>query len=183
MQKTTRVQTTKSKSSEPVNQSRRKALKTIAAGSAAAGALAMAGKWSKPVVNSIILPAHAQATNAASPIGTTTPAPACNTKVAFACYTVDRGKAAHGKLVLPLAGVYVEGDITPAQAGVAITVEIRTVLIKQSLPRTDTLQTTTDSSGSFQVTQSWTANDGVNYISGVTVTGPCDSLEAQVCEE
>ena len=126
------------------------------------------------MVNSIILPAHAQATNAAGPA-------VCNTKVAFACYTVDRGKAAHGKLVLPLAGVQVQGNIDPPQAGVAVTVEIRTVLIQQAAPRTDTLQTTTDSFGSFQVTQSWTANDGVNYISGVTVTGPCDSLEAQVC--
>jgi len=174
MQKTTKVQTTNSKSSEPVNQSRRKALKTIAAGSAAAGALAMTGKWSKPVVNSIILPAHAQATNGAGPA-------TCTTQVASACYTVDRGKAAHGKAVLPLAGVQVQGAITPAQAGVAITVEIRTVLINQSLPRTDTLHTTTDSSGSFNVTQAWTANDGVNYISGVTVTGPCNSLDAQPC--
>ncbi len=180
MQKTTRVQTTNSRPAEPVNQSRRKALKTIAAGSAAAGALAMTGKWSKPVVNSIILPAHAQATNAAAPIGTTTPAPACTTQVTFACYAVDLGKAAHGKLVLPLAGVYVEGAITPAQAGVAITIEIRTILINQS-SRTDTLQTTTDSSGSFNVTQAWTANDGVASISGVTVTGPCNSLDAQPC--
>ena len=180
MQKTTRVQTTNSRPAEPVNQSRRKALKTIAAGSAAAGALAMTGKWSKPVVNSIILPAHAQATNAAAPIGTTTPAPACTTQVTFACYAVDLGKAAHGKLVLPLAGVQVQGDITPIQAGVAITVEIRTILINQS-SRTDTLQTTTDSSGSFNVTKAWTANDGVASISGVTVTGPCNSLDAQPC--
>jgi len=173
MQKTTRVQTTNSRPAEPANRSRRKALKTIAAGSAAAGALAMTGKWSKPVVNSIILPAHAQATNAAGPA-------TCTTQVTFACYAVDLGKAAHGKLVLPLAGVYVEGAITPAQAGVAITVEIRTILINQS-SRTDTLQTTTDSSGSFNVTQAWTANDGVSSISGVTVTGPCNSLDAQPC--
>ncbi len=174
MQKTTKVQTANSQSSEPVNQSRRKALKTIAAGSAAAGALAMTGKWSKPVVNSIILPAHAQATNAAAPA-------TCTTQVTFACYAVDPGKAAHGKIVLPLAGVYVEGAITPAQAGVAITVEIRTVLINQS-SRTDTLQATTDSSGSCNVTQAWTAtNDRVASISGVTVTGPCNSLDAQPC--
>ncbi len=173
MQKTTRVQTTNSRPTEPVNQSRRKALKTIAAGSAAAGALAMTGKWSKPVVNSIILPAHAQATNGAAPA-------TCTTQVTFACYKVDLGKAAHGKIVLPLAGVYVEGDITPAQAGVAITVEIRTILINQS-SRTDTLQTTTDSLGSFNVTQAWTANDGVASISGVMVTGPCNSLDAQPC--
>ena len=173
MQKTTRVQTTNSRPTEPVNQSRRKALKTIAAGSAAAGALAMTGKWSKPVVNSIILPAHAQATNGAAPA-------TCTTQVTSACYKVDLGKAAHGKIVLPLAGVSVAGSITPPQAGVAITVEIRTILINQS-SRTDTLQTTTDSSGSFNVTQTWTASDGVASISGVTVTGPCNSLDAQPC--
>ncbi len=162
-----------------VNQSRRNALKTLAMGSAAAGTLALGGKWAKPVVDTIVLPAHAQATNAAGPVGTT-PAPTCNTNVTFACYTVDTGKAAHGKLVLPLAGVYVEGDITPAQAGVAITVELHTVLISQAT-RTDTLQTTTDSSGHSQVTQSWTANDGVNYIDKITVIGPCNSLDAIQC--
>jgi hypothetical protein len=45
------------------DQSRRKLLKTIAAGSGAiiAGTI-LPDKWTKPVVNSIILPAHAQAT-------------------------------------------------------------------------------------------------------------------------
>ncbi|HHB76532.1 MAG TPA: twin-arginine translocation signal domain-containing protein [Desulfobulbus sp.] len=55
-----------------VDQSRRKALKRMAAGTAVAGALAISSKWSKPVVNSIILPAHAQATNAEAPANTTT---------------------------------------------------------------------------------------------------------------
>jgi len=58
----------------PESTTRRKALKTLAAGSAAAGALALTGKWSKPVVDTIILPAHAQATNAQEPTSTT-PAP------------------------------------------------------------------------------------------------------------
>ena len=46
-----------------MDQARRKALETIVAGTAAAGVLAVSSKWSKPVVNSVILPAHAQATN------------------------------------------------------------------------------------------------------------------------
>ena len=50
-----------------VNQERRKALKTIASGTAVAGALAISSKWSKPVVDTIILPAHAQATNVERP--------------------------------------------------------------------------------------------------------------------
>jgi hypothetical protein len=62
------------KQASPVNSSRRKALKKIAAGGAVAGVLALSGKWSKPVVDSIILPAHAQATNGAAP-PPTTPAP------------------------------------------------------------------------------------------------------------
>jgi len=55
-----------------VNQSRRKALKKIAVGTAVAGALAVSSKWTKPVVNSVILPAHAQATNAQGPATETT---------------------------------------------------------------------------------------------------------------
>ena len=58
---------------ESISRSRRKALKTIAAGTAMAGTIALTGKWSKPVVDTIILPAHAQATNAIEP--TTTPIP------------------------------------------------------------------------------------------------------------
>lgn len=58
--------------SSPVNSSRRKALKKMAAGGAVAGLLAVSGRWSKPVVDSIILPAHAQATNVNVPSPTTT---------------------------------------------------------------------------------------------------------------
>lgn len=39
---------------------RRRLLKTIAAGGSAAGLAALPGKWAKPVVASVILPAHAQ---------------------------------------------------------------------------------------------------------------------------
>ena len=53
--------------SQSVDGSRRKVLKTMAGAGAFAGLLAVSGKWSKPVVDSIILPAHAQATNAAAP--------------------------------------------------------------------------------------------------------------------
>ncbi len=55
-----------------MDQSRRRALKAIVAGTAAAGVLAVFSKWSKPVVNSVILPAHAQATNAQGPATETT---------------------------------------------------------------------------------------------------------------
>jgi len=64
---------------ESISRSRRKALKTIAAGTAVAGTLALTGKWSKPVVDTIILPAHAQATNATEPTTTPTPTTTGNT--------------------------------------------------------------------------------------------------------
>ena len=49
--------------SQSVDGSRRKALKTMAGAGVVAGLLAVSSKWSKPMVDSIILPAHAQATN------------------------------------------------------------------------------------------------------------------------
>ena len=55
-----------------IDPSRREVMKNIAAAGALAGALALSGKWSKPVVESIILPAHAQATNVNVPFPTTT---------------------------------------------------------------------------------------------------------------
>lgn len=57
---------------QPADQARRKVLKTIAVGTAAAGVLTVSSKWSKPVVNSVILPAHAEATNAQGPATETT---------------------------------------------------------------------------------------------------------------
>jgi hypothetical protein len=56
----------------PLNPDRRKALQKMAVAGAAATVLGFSGKWSKPVVDSVILPAHAQATNAVSEGGTTT---------------------------------------------------------------------------------------------------------------
>jgi hypothetical protein len=65
-------QNSKKETPVSVNPSRRKVLKKIAAGGAVAGVLALTGKWSKPVVDSIIVPAHAQATNPEPPPVTTT---------------------------------------------------------------------------------------------------------------
>jgi hypothetical protein len=56
----------------PLNPERRKALQKMAVAGAAATVLGFSGKWSKPVVDSVILPAHAQATNAAGAGSTTT---------------------------------------------------------------------------------------------------------------
>ena len=52
------------KAASNVNPGRRRALKKLAAGGAVVGILGLSGKWSKPVVDSIVLPAHAQATYA-----------------------------------------------------------------------------------------------------------------------
>jgi hypothetical protein len=55
-----------------IDSSRREIMKNIAAAGSVAGVLALSGKWSKPVVDAIILPTHAQATNVNVPSPTTT---------------------------------------------------------------------------------------------------------------
>ena len=55
----------------PIDASRRKLLTGFAATGTAAMMLSLSGKWSKPVVDSIVLPAHAQATNATISASTT----------------------------------------------------------------------------------------------------------------
>jgi len=67
------------------NPERRNALKKLATGGAVVGLLGITGKWTRPVVDSMILPAHAQATNASlftpysadknKTVPTTTPSP------------------------------------------------------------------------------------------------------------
>ena len=58
--------------------SRRRALKVLGLGGVVAATIALPGKWTRPIVESIVVPAHA----AASPVATTTtlqapgPAPA-----------------------------------------------------------------------------------------------------------
>jgi len=71
---------------KPVDQARRKALKTIVAGTAAVGVLAVSSKWSKPVVDTIILPAHAQATNVEGPVQENMPE---ENTISCTCYAVS----------------------------------------------------------------------------------------------
>ncbi len=76
------------------NDSRRKLLKSIAAGSGAV----VAGKslpesWSKPVINSIVLPAHATTTDDAEDLpsdATTTPDPRCS--IPAGCKGISEGR-------------------------------------------------------------------------------------------
>jgi hypothetical protein len=163
-----------------ISHSRRKALKTIAAGTAVAGTMALTGIWSKPVVNTIILPAHAQATNPSDPVTTTTPEPtttsgACSPLIEAACYTT----------VLDMQTEYVisatvTGNVSPAQAGAAITVQIN-ALIDGGTQRTDTLNTTTNEAGSFSVTQTYTVADRVMRIGTPSATGPCNTVDVPRC--
>ena len=69
-----------------VNQERRKALKTIAAGTAVAGVLAISSGWIRPVVDTIILPAHAQATNVDGPVQENMPE---ENTISCTCYAVS----------------------------------------------------------------------------------------------
>ncbi|HHD63480.1 MAG TPA: twin-arginine translocation signal domain-containing protein [Desulfobulbaceae bacterium] len=166
---------------ESISTSRRKALKTIAAGTAVAGTMALTGKWSKPVVDTIILPAHAQATNPEGPVtSTTTPAPtttagACSPLVEAACYTT----------VLDMVTEYVisatiTGNVSPVQAGVDITVQIN-ALVDGGTQRTDILHATTNAAGSFSATQTYTAADRIMNIGTPSATGPCNGVDVPRC--
>jgi len=54
----------KNKTAKVNNPERRDALKKLAVGGTVFSILGFTGKWTRPVVDSVILPAHAQATNA-----------------------------------------------------------------------------------------------------------------------
>jgi hypothetical protein len=153
---------------EPVNKSRRKALKKIAVGGAAAGALALTGKWVKPVVNTIILPAHAQATNAEGPANTTTPSPTtttCNTVIADRAF--DTHRDGEGFYDQP---VRVWGTVDPPAAGQ--TVQVHLGLWYDG----GTEYIYTDYSAITDVTGTWSVtNDNYAgaYDAVATITGPC----------
>ncbi len=55
--------------STPENQSRRRLLKVLGAGGAAASTLSLPEKWAKPVVDAVLLPAHAQLTGVTPDFG------------------------------------------------------------------------------------------------------------------
>ena len=166
-----------------VNQSRRKALKIIAAGTAAAGAMALTGKWSKPVVDTIILPAHAQATNGAAPVGTTTPAPTttsgeCSSILGPTCIEIVRDQQTHF-----VTSVTIIGTVIPAQAGVAIDASFGTVSQPTNIEHDYHFQTTTNAEGAFSVGQTFSLADQVTEIDagyagtscGGTDIGPCEN--------
>jgi hypothetical protein len=166
------------KTEKTINCSRRKALKTIAAGTAAAGTMALAGKWSKPVVDTIILPAHAQATNPTGP-ATTTPEPTttsgeCSPRLASASYLVTRDLQTGFAIA-----VTVSGTVTPAIAGAAIVIDFN-VLHADNSTSSNTLNATTDAAGAYSATQSFVTGDQVTEVGNPGVVGPCgDTMDAQ----
>jgi len=166
-----------------VNQSRRKALKTIATGTAAAGAMALTGKWSKPVVDTIILPAHAQATNGAAPVGTTTPAPTttsgeCSPVLGPTCIEIVRDQQTEF-----VTSATVTGTVIPAQAGIAIDASFRSFSQPTNTSHDYLFQTTTNAAGAFSVGQTFSPADQVTEIDagyagtscGGTDIGPCEN--------
>jgi len=166
---------------ESISRSRRKALKTIAAGTAVAGTMALTGKWSKPVVDTIILPAHAQATNPTEPVdSTTTPAPtttmgACSPGIETTCYTTILDAVTEYVISVTVAGL-----VSPAQAGAAITIQIN-ALQEGGTQRTDILNTSTNADGSFSATQTYTVADRVMQIGTPSASGPCNSVDVPQC--
>lgn len=166
---------------ESVNTSRRKALKTIAAGTAVAGGLALSGKWSKPVVDTIILPAHAQATNPVGP-APTTPAPTttsgeCSPMIESACYTTTLDMQTGN-----VSSVTVTGNVNPAQVGVAITIQINAAVDGVEGARTDILHTTTNAAGIFSATQTYTNADLISEPFTISANGPCNGIDVPPCE-
>jgi len=168
----------KKENEEFINTSRRKALKTIAAGTAVAGGMALAGKWSKPVVDTIILPAHAQATNATEPTdATTTAAP---TTTAGTCSPVlERA----GVSVVARSGgfitrVMIGGAIQPPEDGVQIDIIIRATNSSGHTSTITPLNNPTTTQGNFLMFQNFAPQAEINMV-GITATGPCgDSIDA-----
>ena len=171
------------KTETTVNQSRRKALKTIATGTAAAGAMALTGKWSKPVVDTIILPAHAQATNGAAPVGTTTPAP-CSSTIEADCYEITWDiffVPSLGHDLTIVRSVRTTGRVNPAQGNEAITVTVTASVYDIVAKKINTLHVTTNPDGSFEATQVYTEADNIADIDGVSVEGRCNTIEVERC--
>jgi hypothetical protein len=172
------------KTEKPINCSRRKALKTIAAGTAAAGTMALAGKWSKPVVDTIILPAHAQATNPTGPTATTTPAATTTNGECSPVLDWDRTcvQVVRDPQTNYVTSVNVVGSVIPAQAGVAITAEYRTYSpTNPNASQIYTFQTTTNASGAFSVDRSFSIADQITEISAGAAGGPCGGNDISTC--
>ena len=157
------------------DRSRRKVLKTLATGGTLAGALALTGKWSRPVVDTVILPAHAQATNATT--GTppvTTTSGACSPRLDSAYYTVSWDPQTH-----TVSSVTVFGTVTPAVPGANIVMDFGVLYVDNSSGHY-TLNASTDATGAYTATQTFTAADQVMDVGGPGVVGPCgDTRDAQ----
>ena len=164
------------------NTSRRRVLKTIVAGSAVVTGMAL-GKWSRPVVDTVILPAHAQATNATDPASTTaaptTAAPtttnapnSCTSKLGKLFFTTHRDGDNYYDQPVTLSGT-----VEPPAAG--LTIQVHLGLWYDGA--TDWVYTdyspTTNATGSWSVTNS---NYQGAYAARAEVTGPCDSTDTEV---
>ncbi|HHB76260.1 MAG TPA: twin-arginine translocation signal domain-containing protein [Desulfobulbus sp.] len=170
------------KTGKPANQSRRKALKTLAAGTAAAGALALTSKWSKPVVDTIILPAHAQATNGAAPLATTTPAPTitmagggCSPQLGPTCIEIVKDQNNY------ITSATVKGTVTPPRAGVAIDASFRSFSQPTNASHDYLFQTTTNAAGAFSVGQTFAPAEEVTEIDAGYAGTPCGGTDIGFC--
>jgi hypothetical protein len=127
--------------------SRRQLLKTlIATGGAVTASTLLPGKWSRPVVEVGVLPAHAQAS-----APTLTPTPTSTPRPPYAiigCYAYN---AAGGGIITPTDVIQAYAEIAPATAGVQLR---RTITLHESThPQNGVIATdtgSTDASGVFQ---------------------------------
>lgn len=131
------------------NKSRRKLLKSIAAGSGAV----IAGKslpesWSKPVVDSVMLPAHAQ----------TSPSP-CTPCLVAATYCAGSGNGTGGGSID--VAVSIDGTVSVSHSGF------------DTSPQTDSVNPCTG--GTFSVTAASSGNNSIT-VSGTIPCGVTDSI-------
>ncbi|MCB2216507.1 hypothetical protein [Desulfofustis glycolicus] len=166
-QKETVVPTTDG-AAAPDSLGRRKAVKTLIAG---AGALAayhvLPAKWSKPFIGSIFVPAHAATSGPA--------ALTLNDPCTIVLLRGDRSSDTND--------VRVEGFVTPATPGLAVSIETHAYMGPgNTLPAPGfTNNTTTDAAGTFSVTVTVLGGPGKYSIGAVTtVTGASGSASCFV---
>ena len=152
--------------------------KTLKAALVAGGAIAASGtapqKWTRPVVNSVTLPAHASATQGGGdPSGGTTPAPTTPQRVITCSVIADDSFTSSPFPARPGVPVRVSGQTIPAAPGINLAIEVTTV------PADVTLMgnTTTNAGGAFgpvalsSIDSCLLGNNGGPITINVSITG------------
>jgi len=141
-------------SDETLDSRRRSVKKILGAGGLLAGAHLASGQWVKPVVNSVVLPAHAQT----SQLGADSLEDPCS--ISVVCSERD------------VLEITVSGFVTPPTADVTVNLDIEVALGSNSSfePVEDFASTTTDGNGEYSETRT-RSQSGISEIR-ITATLP-----------